>query len=209
MSFAPVVLLGVWFAGVAYSTWPSFAWQIEYFKRPGESYYRAVLAAILLLSFGCAIYARFRTAKFARWEPVLLAVPAVLVIARHPWGGLSALLLAGGFYAVGRSVLRALKLDLDEWVSAAAIGLSLTAWVLAALGAGGVLSRVLLLVVAVALGASGLPYWPRAARAVRAFARRWPEETDGRQPSRGAARALPISPWAFRRHGHLGAPGRA
>ena len=178
-----LAILTAWLAGAAALTAGPFLWHVEYFRSPGEGFYRLILALLPTLAGGAAGYAWLRGRGLWRWEPVALAGLVVAAgLLYRPAGFLTVLALASAWSALGGRLLR--------WTGAApagttdrlvlAFGVGAGAWMLALfpLGVAGLWSVWTvgaLLAVSLWLGRSDLR---GAVAAARGLVIRWGESEE-------------------------------
>jgi len=96
----------VWIAFVGACSLGAFEWHIEYFRSPGEQFYRAAIVLLPLLALSSWAYARWRRSALRRFEHwLLLAVVLVPSVAYEPRGLLVATLLIAAAVALGGATL--------------------------------------------------------------------------------------------------------
>ena len=139
-------LLLIWLAAVTALTFPLFAWQLDYFRRPGPGYHGAFLALAGVLLLGGFLYARVRP-RVARFEPFLFgAIPVSLGLFQDARSTVVVLLLIASAYTLGGGLFRLLSLD-AEFAIETALGLGLLMSLFVWLGMAGILYwQVVLLV---------------------------------------------------------------
>jgi len=97
----------LWSVVVGAGTFAAFKWHVEYFRSPGDLFYRAVVVLLPLTGVLSWAYSRLRTGRVRRLEPWLLAAPVLVPsIIYQPLGLATALLLTASAVAIGGTLLR-------------------------------------------------------------------------------------------------------
>ena len=172
-------LLSAWFAAVIVWTWPSFQWQLDYYKTPGPAFHKAILIAAPLVLLTSLAYAWLRPkARLQRLEPwALLALTSPLALLR-PLPALAAAVVALGCFVLGCNALRLARIAPSATVESVflrfGLGFATASALLFWLGVAGWFHRWAFAALAVILGAWGwrelAEPWRAARRAIRTWA---------------------------------------
>lgn len=99
----------LWSVVVGACTFAAFKWHVEYFRSPGDLYYRVVVVLLPLMAVLSWAYSRLRTQRLRRLEPWLLSATVLIPsIVYQPLGLTAAVLLTAAAIAIGGRLLRAL-----------------------------------------------------------------------------------------------------
>ncbi len=105
----------LWVVACCAITAKLFLWEIEYFKSPGEQFYRAALAGVPVLAAMVAAYAWLRRTRIWQFEPLIFAAAGLgTILIYEPRALLANAALFVAAHAVGSAAARALKIELES-----------------------------------------------------------------------------------------------
>ena len=175
-------MLTAWFVAVIAWTWPSFQWQLDYYKTPGPAFHKAILVAAPTVWLVSLAYAWLRRrARLQRLEPWALAALASPLALTQPFAALAAVAVALACFVIGARALELAKIPAAPTVESVFLRLTL----------GLALAGALLFWPGVA-GWLGLPFFAALAAGLFAWGRR--DLAEPWMVLRGAVRAWASAP---------------